>query len=128
MLITSHQEGLGIVGLEALLHGTPVIATLCGGPEDFIIQGRNGYLVPIDDVQAMADKALELLSNHALLCQLSLAARDFIHAQYSLQTIHEIFKQGLSTTYPELKELFATVDEEQSIPLQKQPLQPQHRI
>ncbi|MFA6527143.1 MAG: glycosyltransferase family 4 protein, partial [Candidatus Babeliales bacterium] len=87
MLITSHQEGLGIVGLEALLHGTPVIATLCGGPEDFIIQGRNGYLVPIDDVQAMADKALELLSNHALLCQLSLAARDFIHAQYSLQTI-----------------------------------------
>ena len=111
MLIPSYQEGLGIVGLEALLHGTPVIATMCGGPEDFIIEGRNGYLVPIDDARAMAEKALALLSNHALRSQLSAYARDFIHTNYSLSSIHTIFKHGLSTIYPELKELFATIDQ-----------------
>ena len=38
MLITSYQEGLGIVGLEALSYGIPVISTNCGGPGDYVIE------------------------------------------------------------------------------------------
>lgn len=110
MLITSYQEGLGIVGLEALLHGTPVIATRCGGPEDFIIEGKNGYLVTINDIHTMAHRALEILSKHGLLGELSLFARDFVQAHYSLPAIHTIFKQGLATVYPELQKHFGILD------------------
>lgn len=124
MLITSHQEGLGIVGLEALLHGTPVIATQCGGPEDFIEEGRNGYLVPIDDVCAMAEKALLLISDSILHYQLSTYAHDFIHKHYSLPSIHTILKQGLITIYPELEQLFTTIDATTNITHSIKKLQP----
>jgi glycosyltransferase involved in cell wall biosynthesis len=38
-------EGLGLVILEAMSQGLPVIATKCGGPEEVIEDGINGYLV-----------------------------------------------------------------------------------
>lgn len=113
MLITSYQEGLGIVGLEALLHGTPIIATQCGGPEDYVFDGLNGYLVPIDDVEQMAEKTLNLLADQKRLNKLSLYACNFIHDRYSLPKIHAILKDGLTKIYPELATLFNAPQDEQ---------------
>ncbi len=48
LLLTSHQEGLGIAAMEAMACGTPVISTRCGGPETFIQDGINGFLLPAD--------------------------------------------------------------------------------
>jgi len=106
MLITSHQEGLGIVGLEAMLHGTPVIATKCGGTQDYVIENITGHLVDINDAQTMATKALLLLENYDLLTIMGKNARDYIKKHFSLESIHEQFKTGLIKTYPELNVLF----------------------
>ncbi len=53
-VLPSRSETFGLVYTEALAAGVPVIATRCGGPEDFI-DDTNGVLVPVDDVQALAD-------------------------------------------------------------------------
>jgi glycosyltransferase involved in cell wall biosynthesis len=46
LLFTSKQgEGLGLVILEAMSQGLPVIATKCGGPEEIIMDKINGYLI-----------------------------------------------------------------------------------
>ena len=37
MLITSYQEGLGIVGLEAMSNGIPVVSTDCGGIMEYVL-------------------------------------------------------------------------------------------
>lgn len=106
MLITSHQEGLGIVGLEALGRGIPVISTKCGGPEDFVIDGVTGYLVDRDDVQAMARQALLLLTHaqehERLCCQGPL----FIQKNFSVAAIEAKYQEGLVTVYPELNSIF----------------------
>ena len=47
-------EFFGLVLLEALSVGRPIIASRCGGPEDIVIDGQNGMLVPVNDPIALA--------------------------------------------------------------------------
>jgi len=60
-------EGLGLVILEAMSQGLPVIATKCGGPEEVIEDGINGYLVNYstdeDIVNQFVDKIEVLIKN-----------------------------------------------------------------
>ncbi len=59
-VLPSRSETFGIVYIEALATGTPVIATKCGGPEDFV-DDTNGILVPVDDVDALAEAMKEMV-------------------------------------------------------------------
>jgi glycosyltransferase involved in cell wall biosynthesis len=58
-------EGLGLTILEAMSQGLPVIATKCGGPEEVIEDGINGYLVDYstdeDIVNQFVDRIIEFL-------------------------------------------------------------------
>ncbi|MGZ4134434.1 MAG: glycosyltransferase family 4 protein [Tumebacillaceae bacterium] len=56
----SHSEGLGVVAIEAMLSGCPVVATSVGGLPEVVVHGETGLLVPPKDEFALAD-ALELL-------------------------------------------------------------------
>jgi glycosyltransferase involved in cell wall biosynthesis len=111
MLITSYQEGLGIVGLEAMYYGLPVVSTDCGGTADYVINGTTGYLVPINDDSAMADHAHTILSNAYHSQALSFNAKQLIAEQFSKKTIYARFKKGLITAYPELAEHFESIDQ-----------------
>lgn len=59
-VLPSRTESFGIVYIEALACGTPVIATKCGGPEDFINK-NNGILVPIDDIDALTEAMIYMI-------------------------------------------------------------------
>ncbi len=59
-VLPSRSETFGIVYIEALATGTPVIATKCGGPEDFV-DDTNGILIPVDDVDALAEAMKEMV-------------------------------------------------------------------
>lgn len=58
-VLPSKFETFGVVVIEALAMGVPVIATCCGGPED-IIEPGDGVLVPVDDVDAMSNAMKQL--------------------------------------------------------------------
>lgn len=60
-VLGSRYETFGVVVIEALAKGKPVIATRCGGPED-IIREQDGLLVPTDDVDTMAAAMQKLYS------------------------------------------------------------------
>jgi len=107
MLITSYQEGLGIIGLEALARGIPVVSTDCGGSRDFVIEGKTGYLVAINDVEAMVLRVLTLLTNSTLYEAIRKYSPEFIKQEFSVTTIEEKYKQALITVYPELESYFA---------------------
>jgi glycosyltransferase involved in cell wall biosynthesis len=52
--LPSWDEAFGLVYTEAMAQGTPVVAGEGEGPEDFITDGVNGYLVPVRDAGALA--------------------------------------------------------------------------
>ncbi|MEA1081434.1 glycosyltransferase family 4 protein [Marinobacter qingdaonensis] len=57
-------EGFGLVFLEAQAAGIPVLGTRAGGIPDAIKEGRGGWLVQPDDIEALRNKLSELASGH----------------------------------------------------------------
>jgi len=58
-VLSSHQETFGVVLIEALACGTPVISTRCGGPED-IVNEKNGLLVPLGDITSLGEAMVQM--------------------------------------------------------------------
>ena len=59
--LSSHYETFGVVLIEALACGKPVIATRCGGPEG-IVHEKNGILVPVKSVDALGQAMFDIQS------------------------------------------------------------------
>ena len=86
VVMPSHYESFGMVALEAMAMGTPVIASEVGGLAHLIQPGVNGYHVPSRDPEALAARILELLTDKELCARLGRQARAST-AQYHWSTI-----------------------------------------
>ena len=96
--LSSDEEGLGIAALEAMASGVPVIATRCGGPETSVVDGETGFLVPIGDPHAFADRLRRLMNDSSLRRRLGEAARVRVESTFSLAHTGAAFLR----TYDEL--------------------------
>ncbi|MBN1411900.1 MAG: glycosyltransferase [Spirochaetales bacterium] len=73
--LPSYWEGFGNVIIEAMACGIPSVATNCPyGPEEIIQDNINGLLVPVGDVQTLAESLLKVLDDHELRIRLSQSA------------------------------------------------------
>ena len=71
-ILTSRFEGSPLVIQESLQHNCPVVSFDCTyGPSDSIVNGVNGYLVPVGDAEAMADRIIKILTEPGLREKLS---------------------------------------------------------
>src|SRR6185369_2316029 len=66
LVMPSHYESFGMVALEAMACGTPVIASQVGGLAFLIQDGVTGYHVPDGDSEALCNKLTLLLAGHAV--------------------------------------------------------------
>jgi glycosyltransferase involved in cell wall biosynthesis len=98
--IPSDQEGLGIVGLEAMACGLPVVSTRCGGPQAFVIPGQTGILVNLNDEAQMADALYALLSDPATCQRMGQQARRLVEREYSPDHFAEQLREVYSTVWP----------------------------
>jgi glycosyltransferase involved in cell wall biosynthesis len=85
--LSSDEEGLGIVILEAMACAIPVVATKCGGPDGIITDGKDGYLIPLGQAETMANKLIKLLLDFELNKRVGASAR---------QTIVERFEENVA--------------------------------
>lgn len=79
------SEGTPVAVLEAQAAGLPVVSTFHAGIPDVVVNGKTGFLVKEQDVDAMADKMLFLYQNRELAKQMGTCAREHIKANLSLK-------------------------------------------
>jgi glycosyltransferase involved in cell wall biosynthesis len=85
--LPSHQEGLGIVGIEAMAAGVPVVSTRNGGAEDYVIDGENGLLVGFS-AEEMAAALKRLIEDRSFRDHASRQARETAVTRHSHKSWH----------------------------------------
>ena len=89
--LSSDEEGLGVVLLEAMACGTPVVSTRSGGPDGIIADGKDGFLVALDDASQMANRLQILLTNNDLNLKMGLEARKTVELRYCSKITGAVF-------------------------------------
>lgn len=89
--LPSDEEGLGVVVLEAMACGVPVVSTRSGGPDGIITDCDDGYLVPLDDAASMAWRLAALLQDPEANVAMGLKARQTIERHYDERVAGEAF-------------------------------------
>jgi len=83
-VLSSDEEGFGMVLIEAMACGVPVISTRSGGPDGIIDNGVDGYLVPINDPHRLAEKIEALCVDRELNIRMGERARQKVLNQFDL--------------------------------------------
>lgn len=95
--LSSDEEGLGIVILEAMATARPVVATRCGGPESLIDDGRTGLLVPVGDAGALTAAMAALLQDPERAGAMGAAARTAVETRFSLEAAGRVVTDALDS-------------------------------
>jgi D-inositol-3-phosphate glycosyltransferase len=82
VVVPSHYESFGMVALEAMACGTPVVASQVGGLAYLIQDGVTGYTVPVDDPDELARRLKDLICDDELRQRMAIQAATFA-GQYS---------------------------------------------
>ena len=80
LVMPSFYESFGMVALEAMACGAPVIASQVGGLAFLVKDGKTGFTVPEGDPAALCEKLTLLLGNHDLRGQMGLCAAEYAQA------------------------------------------------
>ncbi len=92
-ILCSLNEGKPRAVMESMLYGLPVVATDVCGTRELIADGQNGFLVEVDDDQAMTERLVALLSNPVLYTAMATRARDYALEHFSETPVIEALKR-----------------------------------
>jgi len=100
-VLTSVKEGIPRAMLEAMAMRVPVAATRVVGTEETVVDGETGFLVPLDDVEALADRLVQLIDDPALRERMGAQGRARVESEFDEDKIVDalagIYRQLLAT-------------------------------
>lgn len=99
-VLPSVTETFGMVLLEAQAVGLPVIVSRVGSTNQAIVDGKSGYLVPVGDVDGLAQKIAHLVANPELWVEMGSAGRKHVEKNYDIDKLND----GLVEIYRNLLE------------------------
>ncbi len=86
-VLPSEYEAFGLVLLESLAQGTPVVATRVGGIPEVVEDGRSGLLVPPNDPTALAEALRRLWQDRALAARLGQYGQESVVPRYTWEAL-----------------------------------------
>ena len=91
-LLPSQSESFGLAALEAMACGSPVVASRAGGLVEVVPDGEVGHLLPVGDVEGMAEAAVGILSNGATWRRMSARAREVAVTHFSAERVVPVYE------------------------------------
>jgi N-acetyl-alpha-D-glucosaminyl L-malate synthase BshA len=88
-ILTSETEGFGLAALEAMSCEVPVVCYNVGGLNEFVFDGINGFLLPLGNIELLANKSIELLRNDTLRQSFAINARKTVVKNFDSRIITE---------------------------------------
>ncbi len=85
LAVPSNNEGLGTILLEGAHAHCALVASKVGGIPEIIHHGETGFLIKPGDARELADRLEELITNGPQREKFATAARDFVHANFSVE-------------------------------------------
>ncbi len=94
----SRDEGLGNSFLEAMACGIPVVGTSIGGIKDFLFDNQTGWVVPIEDPRAIAEKVVYITTeiNDPAVKKVTENARKMVYERYDWDKITQEIRENFS--------------------------------
>ena len=89
----SETESFGLAIAEAMAAGTPVVATATEGAREVVVDRETGLLVPIGDVERIAESIAALLADEERRRRMATRAREVVNAKFSLSRMVDQIEQ-----------------------------------
>lgn len=94
-VLPSYREGTPRTVLEAMAMGRAVITTDAPGCRETVVQGDNGYLVPVRSVDALEQAMLRFVADPALAGRMGLRGRQIAEAKYDVHKVNAVMLQAM---------------------------------
>ena len=94
--LSSVYEGVPITLVEAMAAGVPVVATDCGSIRDTVQDGEQGFVVPVGDVDAFADRLQRLARDESLRTRLGKSGRARVEDEFQIQNTARGYEELLT--------------------------------
>lgn len=88
-VLPSYREGTPRSVLEAMAMGRPIITTNVPGCKETVINGENGFLVPVKDVKALADAMEKFIKNPELIPVMGKRSREIAEEKYDVHKVNQ---------------------------------------
>lgn len=89
-------ESFGLVLVEAMQFGKPLVSTRWRGIPSVVEDGLNGYLVPVQDPQAVASRLFELAGDPALRARMGAEGERIFGERFTLEAFHRSMEEELA--------------------------------
>tara|TARA_R110002020_G_scaffold164864_1_gene351926 strand:+ start:13 stop:1158 length:1146 start_codon:yes stop_codon:yes gene_type:complete len=98
-VLPSYREGTSRSVLEAMAMGRPIITTDAPGCRETVVEGANGYLVPVKSVKELAAAMEKLISNPELITVMGEASRKLTEDRFDVHKVNQIMlkEMGLAS-------------------------------
>ena len=87
-VLASYHEGMPRTVLEAMSMGRPILTTDVPGCRETVLSGDNGYLVPVKNVAALAERMIWFIEHHSELTGMGFKSRQISEARFDVNKIN----------------------------------------
>ena len=99
-VLPSYREGTPRTVLEAMAMGRPIITTDAPGCRETVIDGENGYLVPVKSVDALVEAMQRFIDNPDLAAKMGQRSRQIAEDKYDVRKVNTVMLREMGITAP----------------------------
>lgn len=94
-VLPSYREGTPRTVLEAMSMGRAIISTDAPGCRETVVDGDNGFLVPVKDAEALANAMLKFIEQPELITTMGKRSRKIAEQKYDVEIVNRQMLEGM---------------------------------